>query len=52
MTAKHGKTGPEIRKTGSSPVLFTIKSSEIAWFLSFFLHFAVKKFDHIFEVTF
>ena len=24
MTAKHGKTGPETRKTGSSPVLSTI----------------------------
>ena len=51
-TAKYAKTGLENRKTGSSPVLSTIKSSEISWFRSFFLHFAVKKFNHIFEVTF
>ena len=38
--------------TGSSPVLSTIKSPEIKRFRGFFLHFAVKKFDHIFEVTF
>ena len=28
MTAEHGKTGPETRKTGSSPVLSTIKLNQ------------------------
>ena len=50
MTAKHGKTGLENRKTGSSPVLSTIKSSEIKRFRSFLWQAAPIKISAVFLV--